>query len=177
MIYGEGRIGKSLSFQEYSKILQNKRIPTLYIDIKRPGTDVFQFAGLLKLANLHVLDDVIERFNNNGRTPNIVVDNIQNAFIREGEGAVCSVCEYLKGLFDSKKLNIILISSDVRARENLQSSNFENFNLKADMAFNKRMNFFEFKERGVNELQKYLLEKVNYGIRKDEKKFNDANIS
>jgi len=77
------------------------------------------------------------------------------------------VCDYLRGVFDSKKVNIILISNDVRVRESLKSNS----------AFNKRMSFYDFKERGQPELQSYLLEKVNYGIRKEEKKFNADNIA
>jgi len=121
-LFAEGRVGKTLSTQEYVKYLQNKRIPALYVDIKQPNTNVFQFAGLLKLANLQVLEEVVERFNQNGRVPNIFVDDIQNAFVKDSETFPCSVCEFLKTLYDNKKVNIILISNDINAREILQSS-------------------------------------------------------
>jgi Cdc6-related protein, AAA superfamily ATPase len=118
LLYHEGRVGKTFSVQMYTDYLQQHKIPTLYVSLKNPQTDVFTFAGILKIANLNVLDEVIQRFNDNGKIPIIFIDNIHNAFEKE----TCSLCTYLKGLYDNKQVNIILITNDVRARENLQTS-------------------------------------------------------
>jgi len=46
-----------------------------------------------------------------------------------------------------------------------------------ESSFNKEMSFYDFKNRERKVLESYLLEKVNYGIRKEEKKFNLENIA
>ena len=106
LIYSDRKVGKTLAFKEYAKQLQGNRVPTLYVQIKSPNTNIFQFAGTLKLSGLNVLDDVIQRFNDNDRIPNIFVDNIENAFsldINSEQVFPCSVCDYMQLLYNSKE--------------------------------------------------------------------------
>jgi len=124
LVHSERKVGKTLAFKEYAKILQGNRVPTLYVQIKSPNTNIFQFAGTLKLADLSVLDEVIQRFNANGRVPNIFIDNIENAFnfeITNDKSFPCSVCDYMKSLYDNKKVNIIFISNSSIVKDMLQS--------------------------------------------------------
>jgi len=124
LVYSDRKVGKTLAFKEYSKVLQGNRIPTLYVQIKSPNTNIFQFAGTLKLSDLNVLDEVIQRFNANGRIPNIFIDNIENAFtfdITNDKGFPCSVCEYMKFLYDNKKVNIFFITNSAVVKNVLQS--------------------------------------------------------
>jgi hypothetical protein len=122
LLYHEGRVGKTIAIQMYTDYLEKNKIPTLYVNIKNPQTDVFTFAGLLKIANLNVLDESIQKYNEHNKIPIIFIDNIHNAFDKDG----CSLCTYLKGLYDNLQVNIILITNDARARESLQSCNLKN---------------------------------------------------
>jgi len=38
------------------------------------------------------------------------------------------------------------------------------------------MSFYDFKERSQNVVEKYLLDRINYGIRKESRKFTKENI-
>jgi len=170
LIYSDRKVGKTLAFKEYAKQLQGNRVPTLYVQIKSPNTNIFQFAGTLKLSGLNVLDDVIQRFNDNDRIPNIFVDNIENAFsldINSEQTFPCSVCDYMKLLYDNKKVNIFFITNSSVVKDMLQSNE----------AYNKRMSFYDFHERNRTVLEKYLLDKINHGIKKDERKFNSELIT
>lgn len=127
LVYSDRKVGKTLAFKEYAKILQGNRVPTLYIQIKNPNTNIFQFAGSMKLSDLSVLDEVIQRFNSNGRIPNIFIDNIENAFnfeITNEKSFPCSVCEYMKFLYDNKKVNIVFISNNSIVKDMLQSGTY-----------------------------------------------------
>lgn len=170
LVYSDRKVGKTLAFKEYAKILQGNRVPTLYIQIKNPNTNIFQFAGSMKLSDLSVLDEVIQRFNANGRIPNIFIDNIENAFnfeITNEKSFPCSVCEYMKFLYDNKKVNIVLISNNSIVKDMLQSAE----------SYSRRMNFYDFPERNATALQKYLIDKINHGIRNKEKAFEPELIN
>jgi len=170
LVYSDRQVGKTLAFKEYAKILQGNRVPTLYLQIKSPNTNIFQFASTLQLSDLHVLDEVIQRFNANGRIPNIFIDNIENAFnfeITNDKSFPCSVCEYMKFLYDNKKVNIIFISNNPVVKDMLQSVE----------TYSRRMNFYDFPERNSTVLQKYLIDKINHGIRPKEKAFEPELIN
>jgi hypothetical protein len=118
-LYSEAKVGKTFAAQKYHEYLQKKSIPSFYINIKHPNTDPTQLALQLRISTLSDIDDVVEKSNRNGQVPVIFVDNIQNAFVKETSGFPCQICAFFKGLYDSRKVNILLISSDSRARETL----------------------------------------------------------
>jgi len=62
------------------KVLQTKRVPAVYIDIKDNNANILNLLSYLKIANLNLLEEAIERFNTNGKTPVIVLDNMEHAF-------------------------------------------------------------------------------------------------
>ena len=127
LLIGESKNGKTLAFQEYAKLLQQKKIPTLYIDIKDTNANIFNLLGYLKLANINLLEEVIDRFNENKKIPCIFVDNIHNGFahvVKDYESTACAICEYLKILYDAKKVNIIMITDRYEVEHKLLSSNF-----------------------------------------------------
>ena len=127
LMVGGLRNGKTLAFQEYAKLLQQKKIPTLYIDIKDKNANIFNLLGYLKLANINLLEEVIDRFNENKKIPCIFVDNIHNGFahiVKDYESTACAICEYLKILYDAKKVNIIMITDRYEVEQKLLSSIF-----------------------------------------------------
>lgn len=169
LVHSDRKVGKTLTFKEYAKYLQGIRIPSLYVQLKTPNTNIFQFAAALRLSSLSVLDEVVERFNLNGRVPNIFIDNIENAFALEAAtetGFPCSVCEYMKSLYDDRKVNVFFITNNSVVKDLLESNE----------AYNKRMTFFDFKERSIPTLEKYLKDKINHGIKAEEKKFDSNTV-
>ena len=113
LLIGGSKNGKTLAFQEYTRLLQQKKIPTIYIDIKDSNANVFNLLGYLKLANINLLEEVIDKFNENKKIPCIFVDNIHNGFahmVKDYESTMCPICQYLKILYDSKQVNIVMIT-------------------------------------------------------------------
>jgi len=167
LLEGDSTVGKTLAFKEYVRTLQTEKIPALYIDLKGVGSSVFQLANHLKLSSLSVLEDLIEKFNKNDRTPTLVFDHFESVF-NEGDAAEASkLCTFLKQLFDSKKVNIILITcnSDIKVK------------LRSDEGISRRLTVKEFKKRSFESLEKYLIDKYNPSVIKEaDKKFNSENI-
>ena len=119
------RNGKTLAFQEYAKLLQQNKIPTLYIDIKDTNANIFNLLEYMKLGDINIFEDAIDKFNEDNRIPCIIIDNIQNGFantIKEFERTKCDICEYLKILYDNKKVNILMITNRYNIRQKLLSS-------------------------------------------------------
>jgi hypothetical protein len=168
LVVGEENSGKSIAFQEYVKLLQAKRVPAVYIDIKDQNANLLNLMSYLKITNMNLLEEAVERFNSNSKTPVIVLDDFEHAFsntIREFESSSCPICQYLKILYDSKKVNIIMITN----QPGIQTKLF------ADEGFSLRTNVYHMKPRKLESVENYFLDKVNYGIGPSEKRFTKDN--
>lgn len=112
LLEGSPNVGKTLAFKEYVRMLQTEKIPALYIDLKNVGSNVYQLANHLKLSSLSILEEMVEKFNKNDRIPTLVLDHFEYVFSENDSAAASSLCSYLKELFDSRKINLILITND-----------------------------------------------------------------
>ena len=124
LLEGDHSIGKTLAFKEYVRMLQTDKIPAMYIDLKSVGTNVYQLANYLKLSSLSVLEDMVENFNRNGKVPTLVLDHFEFVFLENDSSSTSTLCSYLKELFDSKKINLILITSESDVKLKLRSSKY-----------------------------------------------------
>mgnify|MGYP000858201369 CR=1 FL=1 len=124
LLEGEKEIGKTLAFKEYVRMLQIDKKPALYIDLKHIGSDVSRLANFFKLSNITELGQVFEKFNKEGQIPVVVFDHFDQAFRDKDSAASSNLCKYLRELFDSKKVNLILITSKSDVKLKLQAGNF-----------------------------------------------------
>lgn len=134
LLEGDPLTGKTLAVKEYVRMLQTEKVPALYIDLKTVGSSVLQLANYLKLHNLSVLEELIEKFNKNDRVPTIVLDHFEYVFSESDVATASSLCSFLKQLYDLKKVNLILItcSSDTKLKLRsgkmlMLSANFTSF--------------------------------------------------
>jgi len=165
-LFSERKVGKTTSIKEYAKELQQLEIPTIYLSINNSNTNISQFLMQYCLPNLNTFDEIVEKSNKGKKVPSVFIDNIENAFIESNGEYSCPLCEYFKALFDQKQVNIFFISNNAETKDLL----------KADESFNKRMTFYEFHERNFEDVDDYLLEKINTLIKNDEKKFTSEAI-
>jgi len=130
-LYSDRKEESSYAFREYASNLQNEGIPALYVPINFPDYSLLDLASTLRIPSVDSLDETIKKFNQEGKVANIFIDNAHNAFTYDetlGNGFVCSICRYLVSLYDTHKVNVVLISNDAEAREYLRSGKIIIFN-------------------------------------------------
>lgn len=123
LLEGAPETGKTHAFKEYVRMLQSEKVPALYVDLKTIGSNVLHLANYLKLSGLGVLDEAVEKFNKNNRIPAIVLDHFEEAFSENESASTSPLCIYLRDLFDSKRVNLILITNESDVKLKLRTGN------------------------------------------------------
>jgi len=68
----------------------------------------------LKIADLNAFDVAVDKFNKGGKTPVVIIDNVENAFttsIKQGENSNSPICEYFRLLYENKNVHVIFASN------------------------------------------------------------------
>ena len=123
-LYSDRKEESSFAFREYSHYLQGEGIPALYVKINFPDYSLLDLASALRIPSVDSIDETVKKFNQDGKVPNIFIDDAHNAFTFDetlGNGFVCSICKYLVSLYDTHKVNVVFISNNVEAREYLRA--------------------------------------------------------
>jgi len=81
--------------------------------------------------------------------------------LKNFESSSCPICQYLRILFDNKRVNVIMITNQPGIQTRLFS----------DDGFAFRTNVYHMKPRKLENVENYFLDKVNYGIAPADKKF------
>eukprot|EP01016_Furgasonia_blochmanni_P041282 TRINITY_DN5338_c0_g2_i1.p1 TRINITY_DN5338_c0_g2~~TRINITY_DN5338_c0_g2_i1.p1 ORF type:complete len:456 (+),score=88.19 TRINITY_DN5338_c0_g2_i1:65-1432(+) len=167
LLEGDARSGKSFALREYTLQQQSNGIPVMYIDLHQP-TSLNELSNLLKPQNVHSLEDTIERFNQRGKYPTIIVDGIEKGFSSENKLVphYCSICEVLRDLYDSKKISVVFTTNqqDVKEKFLLHTS------------FLRRLIIKEFSPRSQERFSDYVKNEINPLIPDPAKKFKDEQI-
>jgi len=169
-LYTDRKAETSLAFKEYTRSLQANQSPAMYIELDHPEYNVVDFANVLRIPSVQSIDETVRKFNQAGQIPSIFVDNAHNALTYDetlGNGFVCSICKYLLSLYDTHKANIVLISDNAQSREYL----------KADPVYNGKVSFLDVPAVSSDQIESYLLGRINSQISKDTNKFTSENIN
>lgn len=126
LLEGEKGIGKTYALKKYAKMLQIDHTPTLYLDIKQVGADIDRLAAYFKVSNISLLNPIFDKFKNGSQTPAIILDHFEYAFSNTEPAATSKFLKYLTELFDSKKVNIVLVTNkpDVKLKLRAGSSEY-----------------------------------------------------
>jgi len=169
-LYTDRKAETSLAFKEYTRSLQASQTPALYIELDHPEYNVVDFSNVLRIPSVQSIDETVRKLNQAGQIPSIFVDNAHNALTYDetlGNGFVCSICKYLLSLYDTHKANIVLISDNAQSREYL----------KADPVYNGKVSFLDVPAVSSDQIESYLLGRINSQISKDTNKFTSENIN
>lgn len=126
-LYSNLDSGVSLAFKEYTRLLQQQQLPTLYLQLSHPEYTALDLSNTLKVSSLDALEELVKKFNEENKVPSIFIDDAHNGLLYDegiGNGVECPICRFFVSLYDNYTINIVLISNDAQAREFLRSGTF-----------------------------------------------------
>lgn len=154
-LYNSRKIGKTKEILAYIAEKQRDGVPMKYLDCEGVPLSLDRLLHMLKLDNLIVLDETLEKMNKKEQIPGIIFDNF-NGFIGETSGL-------LSFLYEKRKVNLIIIGND------------ESYRLKNDRYLK---NFIEFERivLGIEGIKQFVKE-ANNMLNNSGKNINDKEIN
>ena len=123
-LHTEKEHGTTLILKEYTTLIQTNNTPIVHVQLKYPSSGLFEFTRAMRVPNVEAIDDTVRKFNHEGAVPTLFIEDAQNALITDGvlgNGFVSPICKYLVELYDTHKVNIILVSNDAQTKNLLRS--------------------------------------------------------
>ena len=175
VLHGNGKIGKTSEILSLVDEMQNKGIPSLYINCQGAPISLNRFLSMIKLENFYVLDDLLEKMNKIDKVPFIILDNYQGHI-----GESCEVCGLLAYFYERRNVNVVVLTNNGFVLEELKNDGFlmkiieiQNLELKNEK-YNEIINTLNSKFNGstkiINETQ---LEECQNLIELDYEIFNE----
>lgn len=119
VLHGNGKIGKTTEILSLVGEMQNKAIPSLYIDCQGVPISLKRFLSLIKLENFYALDDLLEKMNKIDKVPFIILDNYQGYI-----GESCEVCGLLAYFYERRNVNVVILTNNGFVLEELKNDGF-----------------------------------------------------